>query len=103
MPPVMITRPSPSENSPNRPIRLAVLARLIGDRKRGLISATMAPTTRIRTRRWSIFFNIDPSSAWLSRIHCFADSELHHIVLAELIAAELAADLALMHDEDAIA
>ena len=32
-----------------------------------------------------------------------ADRELHHVVLAELIAAELAADAALMHDQDAIA
>src|SRR4051812_9204523 len=103
MPAVMITRPSPSENSPNRPIRLAVLAMLTGDRKRGLISATMAPTTTIRTRRPRSFFSIGLSSAWLIRINRLADGELHHIVLTELIAAELAADLAFMHDEDAIA
>ena len=40
MPPVMMTKPSPIENRPNRPIRLAVLPRLIGDRKRGFRMAT---------------------------------------------------------------
>ena len=37
MPPVMMTKPWPIAKRPNRPIRLAVLARLIGDRKRGLM------------------------------------------------------------------
>ena len=37
MPPVMMTKAWASENRPNRPIRLAVLDRLIGDRKRGLM------------------------------------------------------------------
>src|ERR1700730_16662025 len=103
MPPVMITRPSPSENSPNRPIRLAVLPRLIGDRKRGLISATMAPTTRIRMRRPRSFFNMVVFSTWVFRIHGSADGELHHIMLAELLAVKSAADLSLMHDQDAVA
>ena len=56
MPPVMITKPCPIANRPKRPTRFAVLARLIGDRKRGLISATMVPTTRISTRRPRSFF-----------------------------------------------
>ena len=33
MPPVMMTKPSPIENRPNRPTRLAVLARLIGEQE----------------------------------------------------------------------
>ena len=36
MPPVMMTKPWAIENMPNRPIRLAVLARLLGDRNSGL-------------------------------------------------------------------
>src|SRR5450631_2304556 len=97
IPPVMITRPSPSEKIPNRPIRLAVLARLTGDRKRGLISATTAPTTRIRMRRPRSFLNMAVPNSWS------ADSKLHHVMLAELIALKFAADPAFMHDQDTIA
>ncbi len=35
MPPVMMTKAWASENMPKRPMRLAVLDRLIGERKRG--------------------------------------------------------------------
>ena len=61
MPPVMITKPWPIAKSPNSPMRFAVLARLIGDRKRGLIVATTVPTTRISTRRPKSFFCIAQS------------------------------------------
>ena len=37
MPPVMMTKPWPMAKRPNRPTRFAVLARLIGERNRGLI------------------------------------------------------------------
>ena len=63
MPPVMMTKPSPIENRPNRPIRLAVLARLIGDRKRGLMMATTLPTTTISRNSPRSFFSIDTASA----------------------------------------
>ena len=50
MPPDMMTKAWPMAKMPNRPIRLAVLDRFIGDRKRGLMMATTVPTTRMRTR-----------------------------------------------------
>ena len=43
MPPEMMTKAWATAKRPNRPIRLAVLDRLIGDRKRGLMIATTAP------------------------------------------------------------
>ncbi len=43
MPPVMMTKPSPMENRPKSPIRLAVLAMLMGERKRGLMIAVDGP------------------------------------------------------------
>jgi len=48
MPPVMMTNAWPMAKSPNSPTRLAVLPRLIGDRNKGLMSATTVPTTRMR-------------------------------------------------------
>ena len=58
MPPVMMTKAWPIANRPNRPIRLAVLARLIGDRKRGLMNGHDAPTTRISRSRPRSFFSM---------------------------------------------
>src|SRR6266851_1018628 len=57
MPPVMMTKPSPIENSPNRPIRFAVLPRLMGDRKRGFRMETTRPTTTISRKRPRSFFS----------------------------------------------
>ena len=62
-----------SENRPNRPIRLAVFERLIGDRKRGLMVATMAPTIRMSRRRPRSFFSIDaraPRCRWAGFANC---------------------------------
>src|SRR5690349_24688452 len=100
MPPVMMTKPSPIENMPNRPIRLAVLARFTGDRKRGLMMATTAPTTRIRMQRPRSFFSI--GIGVLRRraggsVEAFADRELQHIVLAEFGPVQESRDPALMH------
>src|SRR5262245_5040790 len=97
MPPVMMTNPSPSENRPNRPIRLAVLARLSGDRKRGFKNATTAPTTRISRNRPRSFFNIV-----LISIQSLADGELQHIALAELVAFKEAGNLPLLHHRHAV-
>jgi len=58
MPPVMITKAWAIENSPNSPTRFAVLAMLMVERKRGLISATTAPTTMMRTSSPRSFFSI---------------------------------------------
>ena len=58
MPAVTMTKASAIENSPNRPIRLAVLARLIGDRNRGLTMATIAPTVTTSVARPISFFCI---------------------------------------------
>src|SRR5262244_3571753 len=58
MPPVMMTKACASENRPKRPTRFAVFDRLIGDRKRGLMIATAAPTTRMSRKRPRSFLNI---------------------------------------------
>src|SRR5262245_19307409 len=98
MPPVMITKASPIANRPNSPTWFAVLDRLAGSRKRGLISATAAPTTMMRTRRpRSFLYTRCPLTVAL------ADGEFQHILLAELVPFKEAADAALMHDGDAVA
>ena len=56
MPPVMMTKPSPIENSPNRPIRLAVLARLIGEMKRGLMMRDDGAHDQDQNEQAEIFF-----------------------------------------------
>jgi hypothetical protein len=58
MPAVTITKACAIAKMPKSPIRFAVLARLIGDRKRGLIAATTAPTTRTSTASPTSFFCI---------------------------------------------
>ena len=79
MPPVMMTKPWPMAKRPKRPTRFAVLARFIGEMKRGLMKATTAPTTRIRTRSPKSFFCIYASSS-----PRMSHGQLQHPVLGEL-------------------
>ena len=88
----MMTKPWPMAKRPKSPTRFAVLARLIGDRKRGLINATTAPTTRIRTSRPKSFFCISACPTASSQ----------HRVLGERGALQDAADRALVHHRDAV-
>src|SRR5438270_12657611 len=83
---------------PNNPTRFAVLATLIGDRKRGLIMATTAPTTRIRTRRPTSFLFMAETS-----IDPVADGKPEHVLLAELRSLEQAADRPLVHHGNSVA
>src|SRR4051812_42679022 len=104
MPPVMMTNPSPMENRPKSPMRLAVLAMLMGERKRGFRIAVTVPTTKIRTRSPRSFFSIaSPIPGRRVSVQRMADGKLEHIVFAELPAIKEAADGALMHHGDAVA
>src|SRR3954470_5899117 len=95
IPPVMITKASAIENSPKSPIRLPVLERFTGDRKRGLMSATTVPTITIRTSRPRSFLNISA--------HPIADGKLQHVGFAEIAAREEAADCSFSHYCDPVA
>src|SRR5260221_105165 len=95
IPPVMMTKASAIENSPKSPIRLPVLERLIGDRKRGLMSATTVPTTRMRMRRPRSFLNMS--------VHLVPDCKLQYIRLTEILALEKSTDSPLLHDGDPVA
>ena len=55
MPPVRMTMDCPSADNPNMPTRLAVLAILIGNMKRGLIIVTTAPDRQNEDQQAQIF------------------------------------------------
>ena len=82
MPPVMMTKPSPIENMPNRPIRLAVLTRLIGDRKRGLMMRDDGADDEDQDEEAEVLLHAStrPPLAAVA----LADGEPQHVVLAEL-------------------
>src|SRR3569833_1860557 len=117
MPPVRLTIACPSADSPNMPTRLAVLAILIGSRKRGLMTVTTALTTRIsRSRKRSFLFmfvssragcpaSMPPGRSPGSSRRLFdrlADGQPHYVFFAEPVPAEDAGNAALVHDGDAI-
>ena len=81
MPPVMMTSPSPMLNRPNRPIRLAMLTRLTGDRKRGLIDAVIAADDQDQDEEAEVLLVHRPPPLKRPLV---ADGELQHVVLAEL-------------------
>ena len=97
IPPMMMTKASAMEKMPNNPTWLAVFERLPASRNRGLMKATTAPTTRIRTSRLRSFLCKVP------RLNCVADGKLEHIVLAELAAIKESRNRALVHHRDAVA
>src|SRR3954469_24830800 len=79
-----------------------------GSRKRGLMIATTAPTTRISTSRpmsflkitWGLRPGIAPR---LCSRHRSADRQSQHVVFAEVRPLQEAADAALVHHRDAVA
>src|ERR1700680_42923 len=73
-------------------MRLAVLAMLIAEIKRGLISAVIATTTTISTNRLRSFFSMTGPS-----VDAAAGGELHDRLLAQAVAGQDPADRAFMH------
>src|SRR6185312_11505072 len=105
MPLVMMTKPWPMEIRPNRPTRLAVFDKLIGEMKRGLRNATMPATTIRRMRRPRSFFSMAVPSmdAAAALAAGMADGELHDRFLAEAVSGQDAGDRALVHDRHPVA
>ena len=81
MPPVMITKPWPMAKSPKRPTRFAVLARLIGDRNRGLMQRDDRADHQDQDQEPEVLLLHRRPSA-------VPDRELEHPVLGELRALE---------------
>src|SRR5450432_995950 len=98
IPPVIMTIACPIEKMPNNPMRFAVLATLIGERKSGLMIATTAPTTRIKTRRPTSFLYIEETSIDLA-----ADRKPEYALFAKFRSIEKAADGPLMHYSNPVA
>ena len=82
MPPVMMTMPSPIENRPNRPMRFAVLPRLIGDRKRGFRMETTSADHDDQQEQTEILLQHRHGLRFLQVAP--ADGQPHHVLLAEL-------------------
>src|SRR6516165_10649937 len=101
IPPTMMTKASAMEKMPNNPTWLAVLERLPTNRKRGLMKATTAPTTRIKTSRLTSFLCKIPL-AYTGWLHCVTDGKLEHIVLAEPTAIKKSRYRPFVHDRDAV-
>ena len=81
MPPVMITKPWPIAKSPKSPTRFAVLARLTGEMKRGLIRATTVADDQDQDEQPEVL--LLHSALRHSRL---ADGQLEHRVLGEFVA-----------------
>ena len=97
MPPVMMTMPSPIENRPNRPMRFAVLPRLIGDRKRGFSDGDDQPDDDDQHEQPEILLQHRHGLGFLQVAP--PDGQPHHVLLAEIGALEEARDPALAHDQ----
>src|ERR1700712_399373 len=92
MPPVMMTRPSPSANRPKRPIWFARFIRLTWEMNCGLMAAVTPPITRISRASPSSFLSMG-GEILVGRL---SDGEHQDIVLGKILALQKAADATLV-------